>query len=1013
MKTNTTPAKFVFCGALMMVSFMLATGNPVNAQTFMWAKQIGGAVKQETSSSIAKDASGNTYVAGLFYNTSINIGGITLTKSDASYPDIFVAKYNASGVAQWAKRAGGSSTESSPLVTVDASGNVFLSGFTSSTSMTVDATALAASYGGGDIFLAKLNTSGVVQWVKRAGGNGGDMAASIKTDTNGNIYAFGTYRGTNIAFGTTVLTNGHNGQDELFLVKYNTSGIAVWAVSGAGTNVSTPIASSTGLEVARCLDIDASNNIYIGGHFGVAKLAFQSAVANNSGLEGTYDIFMAKFNDAGSLQWLKKEGSNGSEYLSGLATDNLGRIDINASYCNIYSAYTFTIGSTTLSSSMGISNTFLAQYTSAGAINWLIPGRTQSESFLRTDSIGNIYITGRYGNPCNDVVTASTEMAIFRYTSSGAASWIKKCSGSSAGNNIKDLIVTRQGNLVMTGDLLSNTMTFGSSTITKSDAVGSNIDFYIASMHGLNLPVITASSSVNIFTGQTATLNATSATSYTWSNGATSASISAGAGTYTVITNDGTSNSASSCPVTVTSSAIPTITASGPTSFCAGGSVILTVNSTGTSYLWSNGATSQTITASASGNYSVTITYANGSSVTTAATTVTSNPYPVLPSITGNTNVCNGSTTQLSNATTGGVWASFNTSVATISASGLVTGVAEGLAQIQYIVTSSAGCASTVAKTITTMSTYNASTNSSFTYSGGSTGYDGVCLGPNATRALLFKVALNNPVAGYYPKLSSVSVRRNSVAGSQDYNNHDSICIYYSSDPNATDLSVINNTANMLGNAFADLTLIGSNFSITMNNGGLCVSPGNHYIYIVAYEAANSSGQGFDAWSGNTLAGSPAPSTNSTIEYKLQTFNYGCASGGGTQYSFGGFGAAQTCNRRISSTCASTSRLAGNLNNDGTQLDGTAYTPQLELSCYPNPFNDKTTFRFSTEESGATRLLITDMTGRLVKEVYSGYLSAGLEQELEFDGSLLPAGMYFYSLSCGAKTRTGKMINTK
>jgi hypothetical protein len=53
------------------------------------------------------------------------------------------------------------------------------------------------------------------------------------------------------------------------------------------------------------------------------------------------------------------------------------------------------------------------------------------------------------------------------------------------------------------------------------------------------------------------------------------------------------------------------------------------------------------------------------------------------------------------------------------------------------------------------------------------------------------------------------------------------------------------------------------------------------------------------------------------------------------------------------------------------------------------------------------------MTGRLVKEVYSGYLSAGLEQELEFDGSLLPAGMYFYSLSCGAKTRTGKMINTK
>jgi len=233
--------------------------------------------------------------------------------------------------------------------------------------------------------------------------------------------------------------------------------------------------------------------------------------------------------------------------------------------------------------------------------------------------------------------------------------------------------------------------------------------------------------------------------------------------------------------------------------------------------------------------------------------------------------------------------------------------------------------------------------------------------------------------------------------------------VYYSNNPNATDVSVINNTSNMIGNAFADLTLIGSNFSIALNNGGLCVSPGTHYIYIVAYEAADSSGQGFDAWSGNTLAGSPAPSVNTTIEYKLQTFNYGCS--GGSQYTF--TGTMATCNRRITSGCTSTARMANNLNNDGTQLDGTAYTPQLALDCYPNPFNDKTTFRFSTEESGSTRLLITDMTGRLIKEVYNGYLSAGLEQELEFDGSLLPAGMYFYSLSCGSVIRTGKMIINK
>ena len=1010
MKTNPTPAKFVFCGAMMMVSLFVLTGNSSMAQTFMWATRFGGASKQESASSIARDNSGNVYVAGVFYNTSITLGSVTLTKADASYPDIFVAKYNSAGVVQWAKRAGGSNTETCPLVTLDASGNVFIAGFTASASMTVDNLTLGSAFGSGDMFIAKFNNSGVAQWTKRAGGNNSDCPASIKTDSNGNLYAFGTYRGANISFSGTILTNGHSGQDELFLAKYDTNGGTVWAVSGGGANVTTTIAAGSGLEVARSMDIDAQNNIYIGGHFACNKLGFQSTLLNNGGAEGTYDVFMAKFNDAGVLQWAKREGGNGNEYMTDLAQDNLGRIDINGSFNNIYNAYTFTIGTTLLSAPQSVTNTFLAQYNSStGANNWVNAGRTQTESVLRTDSIGNIYVTGRYATPCNDLTFTTTDLAVYQYNASGSVKWVNKISGSGTGNNIKNFVVSKYGNLVMIGDMLSNTMTFGSNTITKSDAVANNIDFYITSMHGLNTPVISASPNLNIFTGQTATLSTNSATSYTWSTGATTATISAGAGTYRVTTNDGISASATSCPVTVVSQPLPTITASGPTSFCAGGSVILTASSGGSSYLWSNGATTQAITASASGSYTVTVTYPNGSSATTAATTVTANPYPVLTGITGTTYVCMGNTTQLSNSTAGGVWNSFNNSVATISNTGLVTGVLGGPVNIQYTVTSAAGCVSSTSKTITVMSTYDAVNQANITYSGGSTGYDGVCLGPNATRAVMFKIQVSNPVAGYYPKLSSIGVKRNTVSGSADYDNHDSICVYYSSNTGAADLTVIGNGANLIGSLAANFAQIGNSLSIPISGAGLCISPGTHVIYIAVFEAANSSNQGFDAWSGNALAGASAPTANTAIEYRLQTFNFGCT--GGLQTSFSG--ATAKCNRIISSTCASTSRLAGNLNNDGTQLDGTAYTPQLELSCYPNPFNEKTTFRFSTEESGATRLLITDMTGRLVQEVYNGYLSAGLEQELEFDGSLLPAGMYFYSLSCGATIRTGKMIINK
>ncbi|WP_167369513.1 Ig-like domain-containing protein [Flavobacterium defluvii] len=77
----------------------------------------------------------------------------------------------------------------------------------------------------------------------------------------------------------------------------------------------------------------------------------------------------------------------------------------------------------------------------------------------------------------------------------------------------------------------------------------------------------------------------------------------------------------------------PTITADGPTTFCSGGSVVLT-SSGGNSYLWSTGATTQSITVSASGNYSVRIGNASGcQSAASATTSVTVNPIPAVPTL--------------------------------------------------------------------------------------------------------------------------------------------------------------------------------------------------------------------------------------------------------------------------------------------------------------------------------------------------------------------------------------------
>ncbi len=83
----------------------------------------------------------------------------------------------------------------------------------------------------------------------------------------------------------------------------------------------------------------------------------------------------------------------------------------------------------------------------------------------------------------------------------------------------------------------------------------------------------------------------------------------------------------------------PTISAGGPTSFCQGGSVVLTASS-GSSYSWSTGATTQAITVGNSGNYSASVTNANGCQGTSAVTAVQVNANPTLFSLSGNGSYC-------------------------------------------------------------------------------------------------------------------------------------------------------------------------------------------------------------------------------------------------------------------------------------------------------------------------------------------------------------------------------------
>jgi hypothetical protein len=146
------------------------------------------------------------------------------------------------------------------------------------------------------------------------------------------------------------------------------------------------------------------------------------------------------------------------------------------------------------------------------------------------------------------------------------------------------------------------------------------------------LPVVTltAVGNTNFCQGQNVTLLCNQGTGTIWSNGAidiNSALIQEG-GNYTVnyTDNNGCSNSSNSIEITVNALPTVSITASGATTFCDGGSVTLT-SSQNDNNLWTGGITTNSIDVTASGTYSVTYTDANGCQATNS-TLVTVNEQP-------------------------------------------------------------------------------------------------------------------------------------------------------------------------------------------------------------------------------------------------------------------------------------------------------------------------------------------------------------------------------------------------
>jgi hypothetical protein len=241
----------------------------------------------------------------------------------------------------------------------------------------------------------------------------------------------------------------------------------------------------------------------------------------------------------------------------------------------------------------------------------------------------------------------------------------------------------------------------GSYAVTVTNAAGctavSSPEVVTVTTNGV--ATISASGPLSFCNGGSVTLTASAGNSYVWSpGGETTQSITvSSSGSYAVSVTGACSGVSDPAVVTVNANPTVSITASGPTTVCAGDPLSLSATS-GSSYLWSpGGETTPSIQPTASGNYSVTVTDANGCSGSSDPTAVTVNPVPQV-SLSSLSPVCDTASAfaLTGGAPAGGVYSGSGVSNGSFDPS--AAGVGSNV--ITYLYTDNNGCSGTAATTV-------------------------------------------------------------------------------------------------------------------------------------------------------------------------------------------------------------------------------------------------------------------------------------------------------------------------
>lgn len=358
----------------------------------IWARNFGGA-EEDQIYSIAVDGLGNLFLGGFFKGTmDFDPGPSTTNLSSSGVGDAFVTKFDTAGNFIWTKKFGSLQSDVTESLIADDKGRIYLTGiFNNDADLDPGpASLITASSGFSDIFIARLDSAGNLDWVKTIGSSLPDISLSIALDSSGHVLTTGYFKSVaDFDPGTGFYNMTSAGEGDIFVSCLDSMGDFLWAKQFGGT----------GNDYGYSIAVDSAGNVYAGGFFensldadpGPATLTFSSA--------GGFDAALFKLDPAGNLIWARQWGGALGDFAYSLKSDPPGNVYVTGYF---FGSVDFDPGPAPLVlSSAGDLDIFALKYDSAGTLDWAIhAGSTLQDNgyAIAVDDNDEVIVSGGFSN---------------------------------------------------------------------------------------------------------------------------------------------------------------------------------------------------------------------------------------------------------------------------------------------------------------------------------------------------------------------------------------------------------------------------------------------------------------------------------------------------------------------------------------------------------------------------------------------------------------------------------------